>query len=131
MATTVMIDAEYAAGLCKGRLAEIEKQFERDKDEWFVNQRKITRRRGKWPFRYSYYPTDSELEAMFNGTDADGWSRHYCPIQRLRRSSSNERTHLKNIVKAADVAIRADDKNNGDGKISLSGDELAYFSQIE
>lgn len=124
---SVTIDAEYALKTCKARLDEIEKQFQAEKEEWFARQRKRMRKRGAWPFRYNYYPTEGELEAAFSGADGDSW---YWPEYGLRRGSGNERFALKKIMNAAEVSMLADDKNSGDGKVTLSGDELDCFNRL-
>lgn len=118
---TVTINAEYAASHCKARLEEIDAKYEADKEEWFKGQRTRPRRRGVWPFRYSYYPTEYELKRAFHGLDEDWHSIEYV----FQRRSSKERATLNGIVEAASVAKKA-----GKLDITLDADEIARLNAI-
>jgi hypothetical protein len=119
---TITINAEYAARHCKARLEEIERQFETDKNDWFELNRHTRRRRGVWPFKYEYYPTDGELDRLFCGSDSDDW---WPPEYRLRQGTSRECDILHAIIKAADVAERANAKD-----VTLDDAEIACLERI-
>jgi hypothetical protein len=122
---TITINADYASRHCKARLESIEKQFEEDKAKWFEEQRDKQRKRGVWPFKYSYYPTQAELKADFEGKNADNWMFYYCPEMRLRRKHSAEKGVLRAIVTAAEVAGRA-----GEAEITLDSEEISYLKRV-
>jgi hypothetical protein len=126
---SVTIEAGYASRHCKARLAEIEKQFEVDKAAWFATQRTTKRRRGVWPFRYYYYPTEGELERSFCGSDCDDWI-WWSPEYGLRRRTARERSAMREIIEAAEVALESASTADGDGNITLSGDETSTFHRI-
>lgn len=133
---SVTIDAEYAARHCKARLSAIEAQYERDKAEWFSDRRKMKRRRGVWPFKYDYYPTDAELEDIFYGRGQDQWDWWY-PDYRLRTRYADEEGALRRIIRAAEVAIDDWNKRCPDvvaggcgGVITLNDGESALFRKL-
>lgn len=121
---TVTVSAEYAVHHCKARLENIRSEFEVDKEKWFSEQRIKQRKRGVWPFKYSYYPTETELQVHFEGKNGSDYDLYFYPEECLLRKHSHEKGVLRGIVTAAEVAERA-----GKADITLNSEEVSYLKR--
>ena len=125
---TVIVDAGDARTMCLTRIKELDDEFLKDKAEWLERAAKRPRRRGVWPFRYTYYASEAELEAHFNGSfyDRDSFSRYFNEESRLQQRSAHERKCLLGIIAAANVA----ESDLGSGKIELNEEEARCLNRL-